>query len=182
MGKTWMTKWGPRKVREIPPTLEEAFVAAECLTEDLNQKIEIAASLMGMPVEEVRAQAAKLSGQAQRQPDKRHQDAWRALPEPAAPRRHPTEPVLGRAGHQRNLLLHENHSLSSRSAWQERQQCNEGTALQQGIAPLSNESVGSLIYMITHTLPGFSQKSSPGRDGAAFAASCYNRCMIRTYQ
>ncbi|SRR5579883_308466 len=68
MGKTWMTKWGPRKVREIPPTLEEAFVAAECLTEDLNQKIEIAASLMGMPVEEVRAQAAKLSGQAQRQP------------------------------------------------------------------------------------------------------------------
>ncbi|HLJ70809.1 MAG TPA: hypothetical protein VKU03_05790 [Roseiarcus sp.] len=68
MGKTWMTKWGPRKVREIPPTLEEAFVAAECLTDDLNEKIEIAASLMGMPVEDVRAQAAKLSGQAQRPP------------------------------------------------------------------------------------------------------------------
>ena len=63
MAKTWMTKWGPRKVREIPPTLEEAFAAAECLTEDLSQKIEIAASLMGLPVEDVRAQAAKLSSQ-----------------------------------------------------------------------------------------------------------------------
>jgi hypothetical protein len=67
MGKTWMTKWGPRKVREIPPTLDEAFVAAECLTEDFNEKVEIAASLMGLPVDEVRAQAAKFSGQ-QRQP------------------------------------------------------------------------------------------------------------------
>ena len=61
MGKTWMTKWGSRKVREIPPTLEEAFVAAECLTEDLGEKIEIAASLMGLPVDDVRAQAARLS-------------------------------------------------------------------------------------------------------------------------
>jgi hypothetical protein len=66
MGKTWMTKWGSRKVREIPPTLEEAFVAAECLTEDLGEKIEIAASLMGLPVEEVRAQAAKLAAQPSR--------------------------------------------------------------------------------------------------------------------
>lgn len=68
MGKTWMTKWGPRKVREIPPTLDEAFVAAECLTEDMDEKIEIAASLMGLPVDEVRTQAAKLTGQPQRQP------------------------------------------------------------------------------------------------------------------
>jgi hypothetical protein len=68
MAKTWMTKWGPRKVREIPPTLDEAFVAAECLTEDFDEKIEIAASLMGMPVDDVRAQAAKFSGQPLRQP------------------------------------------------------------------------------------------------------------------
>jgi hypothetical protein len=61
MGKTWMTKWGSRKVREIPPTLEEAFGAAECLTDDIAQKIEIAASLMGLPVDEVRAQAARMS-------------------------------------------------------------------------------------------------------------------------
>ena len=69
MGKTWMTKWGPRKVREIPPTLEEAFTAAECLTEDFNEKIEIAASLMGLSVDETRTQAAKLSARpAPRQP------------------------------------------------------------------------------------------------------------------
>ncbi len=68
MGKTWMTKWGPRKVREIPPTIDEAFVAAECLTEDLDEKIEIAASLMGLPVDDVRVQAAKFSAQPQRQP------------------------------------------------------------------------------------------------------------------
>lgn len=66
MGKTWMTKWGPRKVREIPPTLEEAFAAAECLTDDMSEKVEIAASLMGMPVEDVREQVAKLSSQPQR--------------------------------------------------------------------------------------------------------------------
>jgi hypothetical protein len=66
MAKTWMTKWGPRKVREIPPTLEEAFGAAECLTDDFSQKIEIAASLMGLSVEETRAQAIKLSAQPPR--------------------------------------------------------------------------------------------------------------------
>jgi hypothetical protein len=68
MGKTWMTKWGPRKVREIPPTLEEAFAAAECLTEDFDEKIEIAASLMGLSAEEARAQAAKLSARPSARP------------------------------------------------------------------------------------------------------------------
>jgi hypothetical protein len=68
MGKTWMTKWGSRKVREVPPTLEEAFAAAECLTEDFGQKIEIAASLMGMPVEDVKAQAIKLSARPPSRP------------------------------------------------------------------------------------------------------------------
>jgi len=63
MGKSWMTKWGSRRVREIPPTLEEAFAAAEGLTDDDAQRIEIAASLMGLPVEEVKAQAIRLSAQ-----------------------------------------------------------------------------------------------------------------------
>jgi hypothetical protein len=68
MGKSWMTKWGSRKVREIPPTLEEAFAAAECLTDDLAQKIEIAASLMGVSVDEARAQAARLSAMPPQRP------------------------------------------------------------------------------------------------------------------
>jgi hypothetical protein len=68
MGKTWMTKWGSRKVREIPPTLEEAFAAAECLTDDMAEKIEIAASLMGLPIDEVRAQAARMSAKPASRP------------------------------------------------------------------------------------------------------------------
>ena len=59
MGATWKTKWGIRRVRRENPTIEEALVAAESLAEDPAQRAEIAASLMGVPVEEVRALAAK---------------------------------------------------------------------------------------------------------------------------
>ncbi|WP_158815236.1 hypothetical protein [Methylocapsa sp. S129] len=51
-----------------PPTLEEAFIAAESLTEDFGQRIEIAASLMGVPVDEVKAQAAKFAPHANGRP------------------------------------------------------------------------------------------------------------------
>jgi hypothetical protein len=68
MGAVWNTKWGKRKVRENPPTLEEAFIAAESLTEDFAQRIEIAASLMGVPVEEVKTQAAKFAPHANGRP------------------------------------------------------------------------------------------------------------------
>lgn len=61
MSAVWNTKWGPRRVRQSPPTLEEAFIAAETLTDDFGQRIEIAASLMGAPVEEVKAQAARFA-------------------------------------------------------------------------------------------------------------------------
>jgi hypothetical protein len=59
MGTTWKTKWGARRVRKDPPTIEEALIAAESLTNDLAQRVEIAASLMGVPAEEVKALAAK---------------------------------------------------------------------------------------------------------------------------
>ena len=49
MGMTWKTKWGARRVREDPPTIEEALIAAESLTDDLAQRVEIAAALMGAP-------------------------------------------------------------------------------------------------------------------------------------
>ena len=68
MSAVWNTKWGPRRVRQSPPTLEEAFIAAETLTEDFAQRIEIAASLMGAPVEEVRAQAARFAPHAKGRP------------------------------------------------------------------------------------------------------------------
>ena len=64
MTTSWKTKWGPRRVRKDPPTLEEALIAAESLTEDPAQRIEIAASLTGAPVEEVTALATKRANMA----------------------------------------------------------------------------------------------------------------------
>lgn len=60
METVWNTKWGPRRVRREPPTLEEALIAAEAMCDDPAQRIDIAASLMGAPVDEVKALAAKL--------------------------------------------------------------------------------------------------------------------------
>jgi hypothetical protein len=68
MGAVWNTKWGKRKVRVSPPTLEEAFIAAESLTDDFAQRIELAASLMGVPVDEVKAQASKFAPHANGRP------------------------------------------------------------------------------------------------------------------
>ena len=55
MSKAWNTKYGPRRVREEPPSLDEAIFAARGLSDDPDDQAEIAASLMGVPVEEVRA-------------------------------------------------------------------------------------------------------------------------------
>ena len=57
MGVTWKTKWGTRRVKVELPTLDEAFFAAETMTDDPQQRVEIAASLMGLPVDEVRLEA-----------------------------------------------------------------------------------------------------------------------------
>jgi len=59
MSQDWNTKYGPRRVRRDPPTLEEAIFAAAGITEDLNEQAEIAASLMGMPLEAVTAEVKK---------------------------------------------------------------------------------------------------------------------------
>lgn len=59
MSETWKTKWGPRRVRKDPPTIEEALIAAEAMTDDPAQRAEIASSLMGVSIEEVRALVAK---------------------------------------------------------------------------------------------------------------------------
>jgi hypothetical protein len=63
MTAVWNTKFGPRRVRQDLPTLEEAIVAARGLTDDVQAQIEIAASLIDMPADEVRAAMAKASGQ-----------------------------------------------------------------------------------------------------------------------
>lgn len=50
-----------RVTRVEPPVLEEAIVAAQGLTDDIESQIEIAAQLMGMPEEDVRPAVLKAS-------------------------------------------------------------------------------------------------------------------------
>ncbi len=59
MSEVWNTKYGTRRVRFDPPTLKEAIFAARGLTGELQQQAEIAASLMELPVEDVRAELLK---------------------------------------------------------------------------------------------------------------------------
>ncbi len=59
MSEDWNTKYGPRRVRRDPPTLEEAIFAAAGITEDLGAQAEIAAALMGMPLDAVQAEVKK---------------------------------------------------------------------------------------------------------------------------
>ncbi len=39
------------RVKKEPPTLEEAMIAAACISDDPSQQLEIAASLMGLPLD-----------------------------------------------------------------------------------------------------------------------------------
>ena len=59
MSEGWNTKYGPRRVRRDPPTLDEAIFAAIGITDDQAEQAEIAASLMGVPVESVQADVKK---------------------------------------------------------------------------------------------------------------------------
>jgi hypothetical protein len=61
MSQDWNTKYGPRRVRRDPPTLEEAIFAAAGITDDQNEQAEIAAALMGLPIESVAAEVKKAS-------------------------------------------------------------------------------------------------------------------------
>ena len=61
MSEDWQTKYGTRRVRRDPPTLEEAIFAAAGITEDHEAQAEIAAALMGMEFEPVLAEVKKTS-------------------------------------------------------------------------------------------------------------------------
>jgi len=61
MSEDWNTKYGTRRVRRDPPTLDEAIFAAVGITDDEEQQADIAASLMGMPYETVLAEVKKQS-------------------------------------------------------------------------------------------------------------------------
>jgi hypothetical protein len=59
MSEGWNTKYGSRRVRRDPPTLDEAIFAAIGITDDQAEQAEIAASLMGLPVESVQTEVKK---------------------------------------------------------------------------------------------------------------------------
>ena len=61
MSQDWNTKYGPRRVRRDPPTLDEAIFAAIGITDDQEAQAEIAASLMGLPIESVLAEVKKVA-------------------------------------------------------------------------------------------------------------------------
>jgi hypothetical protein len=61
MSADWNTKYGTRRVRHDPPTLDEAIFAAVGITDDQEAQAEIAAALMGMPLDVVRAEVKKLN-------------------------------------------------------------------------------------------------------------------------
>lgn len=60
MSEVWETKDGRRRVRRDPPTLEEAVVAAQGLTDDLKGQVEIVASLMEVSVDEARGAVLRM--------------------------------------------------------------------------------------------------------------------------
>jgi hypothetical protein len=61
MSEDWNTKYGTRRVRRDPTTLEEAIFAAVGITDDQEAQAEIASSLMGMPYDTVLAEVKKLA-------------------------------------------------------------------------------------------------------------------------
>ena len=66
MSEDWNTKYGTRRVRRDPPTLEEAIFAASGITEDVQAQAEIASALMGLPLEQVLPEVKKASRVAAR--------------------------------------------------------------------------------------------------------------------
>ncbi len=61
MSDIWETKNGRRRVRRDPPTVEEAVLAAQGLTDDLQEQVEIVASLMEVPLDEARGAVLRMA-------------------------------------------------------------------------------------------------------------------------
>jgi hypothetical protein len=60
MSEIWDTKDGRRRVRRDPPTVEEAVLAAQGLTDELSEQAEIVASLMQISAEEARGAVLRM--------------------------------------------------------------------------------------------------------------------------
>ncbi len=64
----------PIRVRKEPPTLVEAVAAAQDLADDVEQQVEIAAGLIGLPRDEVRPHVLAAAKERQERPKERFPD------------------------------------------------------------------------------------------------------------
>ena len=60
MSEVWDTKDGRRRVRRDAPTVEEAVLAAQGLTDELSEQVEIVVSLMQVSAEEARGAVLRM--------------------------------------------------------------------------------------------------------------------------
>ena len=60
MSEVWDTKYGRRRVRRDPPTLEDAVLAARGLADDVDGQVEIVMSLMQVSAEAARGAVLKM--------------------------------------------------------------------------------------------------------------------------
>ncbi len=60
MSEVWDTKDGRRRVRRDPPTLEDAVLAAQGLSDEVDAQIEIVMSLMEASAEQARAAIVRM--------------------------------------------------------------------------------------------------------------------------
>jgi hypothetical protein len=61
MSETWDTKDGRRRVRRDLPTVEEAVLAAQGMTDEISEQIEIVTALMDVSADEARGVVLRLS-------------------------------------------------------------------------------------------------------------------------
>jgi hypothetical protein len=60
MSEIWDTKDGRRRVRRDPPTVDDAALAAQGLTDDLEGQLDIVTSLMSVSADEARRAILKM--------------------------------------------------------------------------------------------------------------------------
>jgi hypothetical protein len=61
VSEVWDTKDGRRRVRRDPPTVEDAVMAAQGLTDEPSEQVEIVASLMQISTEEARGAVLRMA-------------------------------------------------------------------------------------------------------------------------
>jgi hypothetical protein len=61
MGEVWKTKYGYRRVKQANPDLREAISAARDISDTVDGQAEIAAALIGLPIDEVKHEIVALN-------------------------------------------------------------------------------------------------------------------------